>query len=56
MYYSRDDLEGLRAYKYKSSGTTWLDDAHQPFWNGMWIILGLTVSPQRRDGRGDDPC
>jgi len=27
-------LRGLKQYKYKAGGYTWLDDAHQPFWNG----------------------
>ena len=27
-------LRGLRAYTYKATGYTWLDDVHTPFWNG----------------------
>ena len=27
-------LRGLKQYKYKAGGYTWLDDVHQPFWNG----------------------
>jgi hypothetical protein len=27
-------LRGLKAYTYKATGYTWLDDLHTPFWNG----------------------
>ena len=30
---SQRALEGLRAYKYKPGGYTWLDHLHTPFWN-----------------------
>lgn len=30
---SQRALEGLRRYVYKPGGYTWLDHAHQPFWN-----------------------
>ena len=33
-------LCGLKQYKYKAGGYTWLDDAHQPFWNGEREIKG----------------
>ena len=33
-------LRGLKQYKYKAGGYTWLDDAHQPFWNGEREIKG----------------
>jgi hypothetical protein len=33
-YLSRRALKGLAQYKYVASGLTWLDDAHQPAWNG----------------------
>lgn len=26
-------LRGLKAYVYKATGYTWLDDVHTPFWN-----------------------
>ena len=32
-YLSERGLEGLKNYQYHSSGTTALDDLHQPFWN-----------------------
>ena len=35
-YLSRRALEGLANYKYVASGLTWLDDIHQPAWNGVW--------------------
>jgi hypothetical protein len=34
-YLSRRALEGLANYKYVASGLTWLDDIHQPAWNGV---------------------
>lgn len=33
-YLSPRALQGLKEYQYKPAGYTWLDDAHQPFWNG----------------------
>lgn len=32
-YLSERGLQGLKSYQYLSGGYTWLDDAHQPFWN-----------------------
>lgn len=31
---SAEAIQGLKNYKYKSTGLTWLDEVHQPFWNG----------------------
>ncbi len=30
---SQRALRGLKTYQYQAGGYTWLDDAHQPFWN-----------------------
>lgn len=38
-------LEGLRAYKYKPGGYTWLDHAHQPFWNWLTEQLPMWLAP-----------
>ncbi len=32
-YLSERGLVGLKSYQYHSSGTTALDDLHQPIWN-----------------------
>lgn len=40
-YLSERALDGLKHYKYKPGGYTWLDDLHQPFWN----CALATVSP-----------
>lgn len=32
-YLSNRALEGLKDYKYKSAGATWMDEIHNPFWN-----------------------
>ena len=37
-YITPRGLKGLKQYKYKPGGYTWLDDLHQPFWNGEVIV------------------
>ena len=37
-YITPRGLKGLKQYKYKPGGYTWLDDLHQPFWNGKVIL------------------
>jgi ethanolaminephosphotransferase len=32
-YLSERALQGLKQYKYKPGGYTWLDDVHNPYWN-----------------------
>ena len=39
IYMTKEALRGLKQYQYKSMGTTWLDDLHQPFWNGTFATL-----------------
>ena len=38
-YLDDRSLRGLKAYKYKAGGYTWLDDLHNPIWN--WIVSNL---------------
>jgi len=44
-YLSARALAGLKAYKYKSAGTTWLDDAHVPMWDYIVARLPATLAP-----------
>jgi len=39
IYMTQEALRGLQSYRYKSTGLTWLDHLHQPFWNGAWPPL-----------------
>lgn len=43
-YITPRGLKGLKQYQYKPGGYTWLDDWHQPFWNGTllgWAAVRL---------------
>lgn len=42
---SQRALEGLRRYVYKPGGYTWLDHAHQPFWNWLTEQLPMWLAP-----------
>mmetsp|Transcript_21242 Transcript_21242/g.67232 ORF Transcript_21242/g.67232 Transcript_21242/m.67232 type:complete len:395 (-) Transcript_21242:510-1694(-) len=42
---SKRALKGLAAYEYHSGDYTWLDNAHQPFWNGVAERLPLWLAP-----------
>lgn len=42
---SRDALDGLKAYKYRAGGYTWLDDLHTPLWNWVVTLLPTWLAP-----------
>lgn len=38
IYMTKEAIDGLKNYKYRSTGLTWIDALHQPFWNGASLI------------------
>ncbi|CAG9461470.1 unnamed protein product [Pedinophyceae sp. YPF-701] len=44
-YLSGRALRGLRNYRYKSAGTTWMDELHNPLWNGAVEMLPRWMAP-----------
>mmetsp|Transcript_16607 Transcript_16607/g.49684 ORF Transcript_16607/g.49684 Transcript_16607/m.49684 type:complete len:406 (-) Transcript_16607:348-1565(-) len=44
-YLSERGLVGLKNYQYHSSGTTALDDLHQPFWNWVVTLFPMWLAP-----------
>lgn len=44
-YLSERALQGLKQYKYKPGGYTWLDDVHNPYWNSFTELLPLWLAP-----------
>eukprot|EP00884_Botryococcus_braunii_P012698 jgi/Botrbrau1/21429/Bobra.0216s0042.1 len=44
-YLSPRALKGLQQYQYRPGGYTWLDDLHQPFWNGVIEYFPRWLAP-----------
>lgn len=44
-YLTERGLVGLNQYQYHSSGTTKLDDIHEPFWNWVVTLMPMWLAP-----------